>query len=160
MLPSSHVHVLINFEFGDTTIELMIILFFFGGGYTEKAIVKPSNPRRCLSKSLFDIFFPLQISLQLTNFPRYSVIVLGPTIGYDDVDGEHPKPTQYSAVSRRLASRSNYDDDDATTMAYYDARKSLEQDRKKETFLFSKKKGRMFSRRRETSNISTVEMPM
>ncbi|CAF2127718.1 unnamed protein product [Brassica rapa] len=47
-------------------------------------------------------------------------------LGYDDADGEHPKPTQYSAVSRRLASRSNYDDDDATTMAYYDARKSLE----------------------------------
>ncbi|CAG7883235.1 unnamed protein product [Brassica rapa] len=129
MLPSSHVHVLINFEFGDTTIELMIVLFFFGGGYTEKAIVKPSNPRRCLSKSFvltYLIFFPLQISLQLANFPRYPVIVLGPTIGYDDADGEHPKPTQYSAVSRRLASRSNYDDDDATTMAYYDARKSLE----------------------------------
>ena len=47
-------------------------------------------------------------------------------LGYDDADGEHPKPTQYLAVSRRLASRSNYDDDDATTMAYYDARKSLE----------------------------------
>lgn len=79
---------------------------------------------------------------------------------YDDADGEHPKPTQYSAVSRRLASRSNYDGDDATTMAYYDARKSLEQDRKKATFLFSKKKGRMFSRRREAYNIFTVEMPM
>ncbi|CDY69205.1 BnaAnng29650D, partial [Brassica napus] len=98
--------------------------------------------------------------LNSPNLPRYSVIVLGLTTGYDDADGEHPKPTQYSAVSRRLASRSNYDGDDATTMAYYDARKSLEQDRKKATFLFSKKKGRMFSRRREAYNIFTVEMPM
>ncbi|CAF2127714.1 unnamed protein product [Brassica rapa] len=56
MLPSSHVHVLINFEFGDTTIELMLERFldralFFGGGYTEKAIVKPSNPRPISSYS-------------------------------------------------------------------------------------------------------------
>nr|VDC81866.1 unnamed protein product [Brassica rapa] len=31
---------------------------------------------------------------------------------------------------------------------------------RKKLFFSQKKKGRMFSRRRETSNISTVEMPM